>query len=132
MRLLSLGPQIVWSDGATSLNHPMMAGASTADFVQARFHIEMRNRTGGAKVRVVAQSSDDGVNWTDPWVVLVAGYTNTNGITFGTTWVTIQTAYTGASQTLRAFIRLGVEAGGVTAGVNELSVISLRADVKGQ
>ncbi len=107
-----------------------MAGAPSTDMVQVRVHIEMRNRTANAKIRVAAQSSDDGIGWNDTQVVLVTGWTQANGITYGTAWINIQTAYTNASATLRAFLRIGVECGGTTAGQNELCVVAVRVDVK--
>lgn len=130
MRTLTLGPQVVWSDGATTLWHPMMSGVPTTDVVSVRVHIELRTKTANAKIRVAAQSSDDGVNWTDAQVVLNSTWTTTNGVTYSTSWVTLSTAYQTASATLRAFIRLGVECGGANAGQNELGVASLRVDVR--
>lgn len=126
MKTLSLGPQIVWSDGANSLYHPLMAGAPSHDYAHGRFHLEVRNRTVNAKVRVVGQYSDDGISWTDSWAVLISGWTQANGLTYGTTWVDIPAQ----AATVRAFFRLGVECGGTTAGQNEICIVALRADIK--
>lgn len=63
MKTLTLGPQIVWSDGQNSLYHPYMAGSASADFAKGRFHLEMRNRTVNAKVRVCGtQGANAGQN----------------------------------------------------------------------
>lgn len=128
MKTLSLGPQIVWSDGSTALNHALMAGAASHEYAKGRFHLEVRNRTANAKVRVSGQYSDDGINWTDAWVPLITSWTQANGLTYGTVWIDIPAQF----GTVRAFFRLGVECGGLNAGQNELCVVAVRADIKDQ
>jgi hypothetical protein len=58
-RTIALGPQPVWSDGATTLFHPMMAPMSSTGVKYVRVDTELRNRTANAKIRIAARSSDD-------------------------------------------------------------------------
>ena len=107
---LSLGAQVVWSDGANTLFHPMMAPVSSAGVKYVRVDTEQRNRTANAKIRIAARCTDDGVTFS------------------GTTWIDVPALF----QTMLAFIQLGVECGGTTAGQNELCLATIKVDIKAQ
>lgn len=125
MRTLTLGPQVVWSDGNNAIFHPMMAPANSGPFVKVRIHQEMRARTAGCSYKVYARTGDDGITWDNP-VFLINTSVQSNGTLGASAWLDIATLLT----TVKAYIQIGVLVVGTTAGINELCVASLRVDVK--
>ncbi len=101
---ITTNPITAYTERSTSVaNYIAVSRAIPGRLVdKARLHIEMLHSSGDIEVRVVSQTSDDGISWNSPTTITnYTTFTSTDGWTYGTTFETIS----GAN-----YVRFGLEA----------------------
>lgn len=125
-RILTAGPIVAWTVGSSDGDFPITSPMEGASVKNARFALEMRNRTANATAKPIVRFSNDGVTW-DSWAVWPAAYNgvSSNGITPYDTWVDLT-----AVATHKTFVQFGVKLVNSSGSANELSMIALRIEVR--
>ena len=119
------GPQVLWTDGATALYHPITGPLESAQVAAVRPTTEVGARTGTILVDLVARYSKDGVT-RDSWF-LVSGFTqlSANGISQLASWLDLTTG-----QSVWRYVQLGFKASVASGTANQLCAIGWRFDTQ--
>ena len=132
IRSFNYGPFVVWTDGDTTVYHPLTPPIETRNIKSVRISLEMCQSTGGITVTPSLDLSNDGVSWGSSSPIQ-NNATNAAAVTLSADGVTYDDEFVDLSATVaqKRLARIGVSvANSGTTGNNELARISLQIETK--
>lgn len=126
IRIITGGPQTVWSNGGSVLYHAASGPIPSSDGAAARVTQELAAKTAGLTgVKFALRFGNDLVSW-DAWAPATgATGQTTNGTQHDDTWLDLRTGYT-----VRRYLQLGWQVTATGATLNELGSMTWRIELR--